>query len=594
MMNFLPSFAALKIEILADSNRDGKIDQADRQDKMEWSDSAGAIFLANIGDTDRRCSDKALNEEAPSSEELAACNDASDDIQRSPQYMAPLRATEIPQGNLGPKAWGSIVIREGVARDKVRIFRKENTEWVFTPSYHKFKREDLVKGLELGIDARDTRRPGCWDGRVQVYFYVYDYDNSGEYAWDAVRLRVAPILTHHHAQKLLELVSVAGNDTDINQKRFIANVTKALIDNEPNVGLYLFSRSDDVWAQDYFEAGYTNMPGPNGKTVTLRVMIRSPQKSRVAGRQAFELTDTGVGAVYHPCGSRDEVDSMGNLETIPPYSYGNKKYSAGRIIEGSHGLRNPHILDYMRAQEFQDPLVISTDWLVTGHVDEVVQFLPTDTVQSTYGWVLVVSDHELGKKKLEAIGDKSIKAFSRPYGTPTWTVEELLNQPDVKNADTIMPLKMKEIIELLKKETGIKDSDIYHVPSVFATGYCSPPDEGLAPEKNCSSDHVSALYPDIVNGVVLSDHEYLSADPWGPILGGEDVIKKAASEVYMRLGYHVTYIDDWDSHHTAGGEVHCGTNSVREVSDDWWKSTSKERQCSQNQLGQYPIRQQLL
>jgi protein-arginine deiminase len=502
--------------------------------------------------------------------------------------MALLRTTAISQKDLSEKAWGSIVIREGVARDKVRIFRNESNEWVFTPNYHKFKREELTRGLELGIDARDTRRPGCWDGRAEVYFFVHDYDVNGNIAWNAVRLRVAPVLTHHHAQRLEKLVSVAGNDTDINQERFIANVTKAL-DDTVKVPLFLFNHSDDVWAQDFLEPGYTSMPGPNG-TVTLRVMLRSPQKSRVAGRQVFEyLRETGVGAVYHPCGSRDELDSMGNLETIPPYTYGNKNYPAGRIVEGSHGLANPHILDYMRAQEFQDPLVISTDWLLTGHVDEVVQFLPTKKVTSKHGWVVVISDHKLGKQKLEAIGNKTIKAFSRPYGTPDLTVEELLKGQDVKNADKIMPPEMDKIIGILKSETGINDSDIYHVPSVFGTNVCSPPDDGVAPERNCSSNYVTALYPDIVNGVVLSDHQYLSADPWGPIVNGEDVIKNAASEVYDKLGYNVTYIDDWESHHILGGEVHCGSNSIRQVGDGWWKGIREQGKYSQNSAGQYPM-----
>ncbi|KAM0742084.1 hypothetical protein ACQRIT_002261 [Beauveria bassiana] len=48
-----------KVTILADSNRDGKVDIAgdgDLAGKETWTAEYGALFLANIVDTDRRCS----------------------------------------------------------------------------------------------------------------------------------------------------------------------------------------------------------------------------------------------------------------------------------------------------------------------------------------------------------------------------------------------------------------------------------------------------------------------------------------------------------------------------------------------------------
>jgi hypothetical protein len=44
----------------------------------------------------------------------------------------------------------------------------------------------LCRGLILGIDARDTRRPGMWDGRVQVSFRVQQGD---EISTDDIELR---------------------------------------------------------------------------------------------------------------------------------------------------------------------------------------------------------------------------------------------------------------------------------------------------------------------------------------------------------------------------------------------------------------------
>lgn len=89
---------ALQADIHADSNRDGKVDisaKTDSKDKLECTNEMGAICLVNIGDTDRRCSELALEGPPLLDEALAACNDASDDIQRSPDYLAPLRTMPI-------------------------------------------------------------------------------------------------------------------------------------------------------------------------------------------------------------------------------------------------------------------------------------------------------------------------------------------------------------------------------------------------------------------------------------------------------------------------------------------------------------------
>ncbi len=33
----------------------------------------------------------------------------------------------------------------------------------------------------------------------------------------------------------------------------------------------------------------------------------------------------------------------------------------------------------------------------------------------------------------------------------------------------------------------------------------------------------------------------------------------------------VTFIDDYRTHHVFGGEIHCGTNAVRTIDDEWWR-----------------------
>ncbi|KAI1779460.1 hypothetical protein F4818DRAFT_141422 [Hypoxylon cercidicola] len=115
----------------------------------------GTIFLANIGDTDRRCPRIALSGDPLPDEALAACSDTSDDIQRSPGYMAPLRT--VPILDIGDDSWGSVRVSLQLARKNVRVFRWEQSAWAITTNDYKFPTSHLRKGPKLGIDARDTQ-----------------------------------------------------------------------------------------------------------------------------------------------------------------------------------------------------------------------------------------------------------------------------------------------------------------------------------------------------------------------------------------------------------------------------------------------------
>ncbi|KAL4770917.1 hypothetical protein BDW60DRAFT_223759 [Aspergillus nidulans var. acristatus] len=545
---------ALKADIRADSNRDGSVDihgWSDHDHKLEWSNTAGAVLLANIGDTARRCSRVAQQTPSLSDEALAACNDASDDIQRSPQYMAPLRT--VPLKGLSAQAYATVAVNEEIAR----------------------KNKELEQGLHLGIDARDTRRPGGWDGRVKVHFHVQNGTDSSD---DYVHLRVAPVITYNHIQPVKEFLTLSGKDTKgvPYQAQFVSDLQKALKDTGVDRPLYLFNGSDP-WIQDIVEPAYTCMPGPGGMLITLEIMIRSSQGSRVAGRQVFEyLRGTSRGAVYSTGGTRDEVDSMGNLETIPPHGY----YPAGRVIEGHHGKFKPHVYEYMRAQEIQDPLILDADWLGVGHVDEFLQFLPYKN--NLRGWVLFIADPIGGIKLLE---DAKNEGPPDPY-VPGDTINQLLSRPKFIEDNRRFASHIQKVQLILQKETGLRDQDIYKVPIVFETGVCWGPDEGVSPERNCSREHAAALYPGVINGLVLSESQYLSPNPWGPRIDGKDIMAEATREVYGAVGYNVTFIDNWYSHHRDGGEVHCGTNAIRRMSRSekpWWK---------QDLTGPAPIRVQ--
>lgn len=610
----------LKVIILADTNRDGRIDEADHASKDVWTRQSGALFLANIVDTDRRCS--SMIQDSTPDEELDRCHDASDDVLRNAKYLAPLQT--VPNPRLRSSATGSIVVKDKLAASRVRVFYREQNDWIYLTPNYTFRAEHLKTGLELGIDARDVRRPGVWDGRATVEIITRD---GAEEARDSVALRVAPVLTHHHGQQARVVLtqsslefraSIRGHNPW--QGNFVAGLQGIEAAPTFDEAMFLFNDTttpdSDVWAQDYFEPGYSSIPGRDGP-VFLRIMIRSAQSWRPSGRQIFQfLRSSTVGAVQH-LDDGGTTDSLGNLETIPPHTHNGISYPAGRTIMGIQHGREPFMIDFLTAQEEQSPVKIDTSWLIVGHTDEFVQFLP---VNNTRGWVMMVSDSEAGLEMLQdaqRAGHGGALAMSRPRLAgddpnclPTDTIDQVLQMANLTSLQYSSAAAIQKTIDTVKKETGITDEDIIRVPCLyyyddksFFSKKCkglSLRDEGgsrhgkrrengrsggartlsvleagtppghLRRRKESDDVSVCSLYPNAINSLVLGGTEVVAPNPWGPVIDGKDLISEAVTAAYAKINYTVRYLDDWYSHHMGTGEVHCGTNTIRDMTENWW------------------------
>ncbi|KAH8747650.1 arginine deiminase type-4 [Diaporthe sp. PMI_573] len=255
----------------------------------------------------------------------------------------------------------------------------------------------------------------------------------------------------------------------------------------------------------------------------------------------------GIGAVQHLGGARDEINSGGNIETIPPFTFNGKAWPAGRVILGNHKDQKHHIYPLLQAQETQEPVLLDADWLVVGHVDEFLQFLPADNER---GWVLMADDPRAAIKMLKDIqtaGHGSTLAISRKNDSEA---NECSKRIDVN-------------IEILKRETGLKDDEILHIPAMFNSSSFG--------DDNSTDLKVIALFPGAVNNLVLSGFKTsVAPNPFGPVVEGRDLLSEAITNAYSKLGMKITFIDDWYTHHSFGGDVHCGTNTVRDMSAQWW------------------------
>lgn len=590
-LGFAIQASCLTPEIIADTNRDGKLDKSDIViNKGVWSAESGALFLPNIGDKNMRCATNDAAGNPLSNDELAYCSDASGHLLLAPEYAAPLRTSPLQVSeNAVARVYGS----SKAARQRTRIFYLEDSSkpnatesWRLVDEELAFNSSQLGTGLTLAIDGRElVTDASVWDGTVSV---VFDVTDGQEQAVDSVALKMAPVLTHHHLQKVETFVSTAANESDPIQSEFIRQLDKARENAGVERPLLLFNQSDDIWAQDFIEPAYASIPGPAGP-ISIRIILRSAQSTRTGGRQVFEqLRGPGVGG-YQPLSGvgmgfgHREINSYGNLETIPPYtSKDGKKYLAGRIIMGKHFDRMPAILPFLESQGVQSPLILETGWLIIGHVDEFVQFLPynnslgfTIAIADTHSAFEVLKDvQKAGKGNTHAISFNGTTDAGRlPVEGLGISVDELLANQTFLEVNAYAQRYIDVNLEILLREIPVKREDVIRIPTLLhaSEGFGRSTD-GLPShtEEIAENEYLTAsFWPANINGVVIGKH-YITPKPWGPYVDGADVLAKAVESAYAKAGMTVSYVDDFLSHHAGFGDVHCGSNTFRQTDMVWW------------------------
>jgi protein-arginine deiminase len=607
-------------DLRADVNRDGRVDVttgSDTRGEDGWSVERGAVYLPNIDDDAKRCPVSEPGGQPLSDAKLAACNDGSDTKVNGTEDVADLaRIRSVPLPDLPAGATGSLKLATG--GEHAHLFLKRAGKWLLVTSGTRLTAAELRSGAEFGVEATDVVRDSAkWDGRAVVRLTVTSGQKSTS---DAVTLRVAPLLTQHHLQDTRQVMvsKVQGEGPDSRlQRTFVTALQKEVEKAGITTPLITFTKYADRWAQDFVEPAYVSMTGPGGQRQVMRVMLRSAQPDRDAGRELFERMrgrDVGVVQVTDRAEPDDwSLNSMGNLETIPPHTHGGRSFPAGRIIMGERkdsGARPSKVMrTLLRSQGLQDPLLLDTSWLAVGHVDEFVQFLPADTAR---GWRIGVADPQAGLKLLRDAardGHGRTKMFSVPgHGdspAPRETIDQALASRHLVADNETAARRIAANLEILKRATGVTDGEIVRVPALYtrdsealtADGQEIPVPRltrmGAGSDLvNGLGDHgqqkwlarnpagsragteatvtTSAYVPGAVNGLLLTRDRYLAPRQWGPVIDGKHIFTQAVTAAYQRIGLKVSYIDDWYTYHLGMGEVHCGTNTLRDAASAWW------------------------
>ncbi len=572
-----------EVRLFVDANRDGELTPADRLvDRAAWGHTSGAVFLANIDDDSARCP-----KTAPTDDEIAACNDAADDVVNGSDDaldLAPLRV----EGSALPADATVEIAAVDAGAGRVRLFRKREgafeagtTEALVVPA------AEVGAALEVGLEGLDVVRDADqWDGFVDLVVTARAA-NGDVLASDRVRMRVSPVFLSHHllqAERTFATKLPTAFD-DGSSRAFNTAMTNAT--REAGVtGGFTPVTADDQWNQDYFETGYATMPGPGGTQHAMRVYIRSTNYNignsgrvntkyplRPAGRTVFSVFRgkdiAGLQQYDKALGknlNNDSYDSFGNTETIPPYTFAGKSYPLGRIVRGSSATDypEPSFSKMLADQGYQDPLAVDTSWLLVGHIDETTSFVKAG---GPLGWKLLLADTGLGKKLLEDARDAGAGAAKMFIGkewfdwngnaTPAeTTIAQVLADQEVMAMSATAAVREERQFEQIAAATGITEADVLRVPAL------DQPVEGKA----------LAYVPGMVNGIYLADGVFGAPEPHGPLVGGVDPFKATLEATLATASIRVVWIEDWNLYHAEAGEVHCGSNVQRAIpAFKWWE-----------------------
>lgn len=322
----------------------------------------------------------------------------------------------------------------------------------------------------------------------------------------------------------------------------------------------------DVWVQDEFESfGYWTPDAESQMALNL---------PRDGGLDTFVdgLLSAGLGerSVGRPNDAMS-ADSGGNIEVTPPITVDGVEYPLGRIYYGNYtetyfgqtytAPQEP-LKTFLHDTGAQEPIELDTSWLCVGHVDEFVTFLPDPSAPR--GFRMFYADIPAGKALLESMpGDLALSRYALEYpeGHGYANPAAILGDATLMafNDDVQRDSLDVELAKLVA-ELDLVEEEIVRVPSLFL--------EEVYEEGVCGA---LSLIPGTVNLLMVTDDEGTGGtavlpDPYLRTAGspeGDDPLVTWWKD-NLPSGVTPVFVDDWDVYHMAQGEVHCGTNQLRD------------------------------
>lgn len=312
----------------------------------------------------------------------------------------------------------------------------------------------------------------------------------------------------------------------------------------------------DIWIQDAVEIGYAT----DGERV-MHIALHGNRGRELDAIVAKQKLGRGFAVIEKGDfrGRQAEwIDWYGNLEVSPPVTANGREFKNGRFYAGTQTERamHPEVIRFLEAQGAQGPVLwLDTSWLVIGHVDETVSWVPSKVgapfrmmIPSPRLAVEILKQAErdapggILNRGTKRNGDKPGE-FERP-------VAAALKDKSLMAAQEFVQEKIDAVRRTLQEGLGVADADIIEIPVLFNS------DSRWFPGRYFSET------VNMVNGLLLGT-DYIVPDPRGPLVDGKDVLLQAVKDRLEPLGCRVVPLDCFDPYHRGGGEIHCGTNATR-------------------------------
>ncbi|OCT71052.1 protein-arginine deiminase type-1-like [Xenopus laevis] len=540
----------IHVSLDADVNRTGAVSRGSK-DKGSWMwgpDGRGAILLVNC-DQDRDGSG------GTDSTDVGGPNAA--DI----KDMSPMVLTV-----KGPKKifkFHQVILQIPSSQaTKVRVYHKGESGYLRVLggaklSYEVQRGDNSEMGFFVeGLDFPDVDFPGL----VHITVSLQRISDSHELFAEKVAFRLTPWIMTPNTQKPLEVYVCSVQDNGQFLKELVAFVKKAQC--QLNI-CPEFENFGDRWMQDEMEFGYIEAPHKR-----FPVVLDSPRNRGLKEIPFNKILGRDFGYVTREPEHKADVsdlDCFGNLEVSPPVKSKGKNYPLGRILIGGPVADSDHsptitrrmskvMKDFLVAQLVQCPVELYSDWLLVGHIDEFMSFVPAPDKK---GFRLLLASPNVC---LELLREKEREGYGgsimfEGLDIVPYSITEILSDDNVLEGSAYAQKCIDQNRDIMKEELGLSEEDILDIPALFK----------LVPDYKAEP-----FFPNMVNLLVLG--QFLGIPkPFGPKIDGKCCLEQKVCSLLEPLGLDCTFIDDFGPYHQHAGEVHCGTNVIRKpFSDKWW------------------------
>ncbi len=312
----------------------------------------------------------------------------------------------------------------------------------------------------------------------------------------------------------------------------------------------------DIWMQDAVEIGYAT-DGERVMPVALHGN-RGRELDAIVARRMLGR-DFGVIKKGDFRGREAEwIDWYGNLEVSPPVTANGREFRNGRAYAGTQGERamHPEVIRFLEAQNAQGPVLwLDTSWLVIGHVDEAVSWVPS-RVGAPFRMMIPsprLAVEILEQAERDAPGGVLNRGTKRERDKPgefERPVAAVLMDKSLMAAQEYVQGKIDAVRRTLQEGLGVADQDIIEIPVLFNSDSRWFPGRYFSETVNRDTGR-------------LLGNDCIVPDPRGPLVDGKDVLLQAVKDRLEPLGCRVVPLDCFDPYHRGGGEIHCGTNATR-------------------------------